>query len=179
MAASTVTVQDLVQRNEEVAKTHRPYPSFDEFRAMLMDLAHILIITCADPRCSPENIFNITPRDGIVVFRNACGHVAPEMEAIIALDIELGFDDIIIIHHTDCGTSRFTNQQIRGILRERHPDNKEIETMEFGAITDIEQSVRDDVALLKNSPFIRKELAGRTRGFVYDIKTGLLTPVKA
>jgi carbonic anhydrase len=43
----------------------------------------------------------------------------------------------------------------------------------------LEQSVRDDIAILKENPYIRKELADRAVGFVYDLKTGLLTPVKA
>jgi carbonic anhydrase len=41
----------------------------------------------------------------------------------------------------------------------------------------LEQSVRDDVQLVKGSPLMRKELADRTRGFIYDIKTGRLNPV--
>jgi carbonic anhydrase len=41
------------------------------------------------------------------------------------------------------------------------------------------QSVRDDIEILKKNPFIRKELADRAVGFVYDLKSGLLTPVSA
>jgi carbonic anhydrase len=39
-------------------------------------------------------------------------------------------------------------------------------------INSIEQNVRDDLEWLKSAPLIRKELAERARGFVYDIKTG-------
>lgn len=45
-------------------------------------------------------------------------------------------------------------------------------------LNSLEQSVRDDIAVLKANPFIRKELAENAVGFVYDIKSGLLTPVK-
>ena len=41
------------------------------------------------------------------------------------------------------------------------------------------QSVRDDIEILKKNPFIRKELADKAVGFVYDLKSGLLTPVEA
>ncbi|KAH8806098.1 carbonic anhydrase [Xylogone sp. PMI_703] len=178
MAAPTITVQSLVQRNKEVAEKHQPYPLLEEMKDVLMEQAHILVLTCADPRCAPENMFNLTPQDGIIIFRNAGGHVATELQAIVALDVELRVDDIMIIHHTDCGTSHFTNEQIREALKKDHPNNKEIDTMEFGAITGLEQSVRDDLAILKSYPFIRKELANRARGFVYDLKTGLLTAVR-
>jgi carbonic anhydrase len=42
----------------------------------------------------------------------------------------------------------------------------------------LEQSVRDDLAILRAYPFTRKELADSSIGFVYDLKTGKLTPVK-
>ena len=39
----------------------------------------------------------------------------------------------------------------------------------------LEQRVRDNVKLIKDSPFVREELKARTKGLVYDIKTGVLT----
>lgn len=39
----------------------------------------------------------------------------------------------------------------------------------------LEERVRVNVQLIKDSPHIRQELKDRTRGFVYDIKTGKLT----
>jgi len=41
----------------------------------------------------------------------------------------------------------------------------------------VEQSVKDDIAIITSSPYMRKELAERTKGFTYNIKTGLLSPV--
>lgn len=42
----------------------------------------------------------------------------------------------------------------------------------------VEQSVKDDIAIITSSPYMRKELAERTKGFTYNIKTGLLSPVQ-
>lgn len=50
--------------------------------------------------------------------------------------------------------------------------------MKFGAIDDLHQSLKDDVEFLKASPYIRKELGERTRGFMYDIKTGKVEEMK-
>lgn len=41
----------------------------------------------------------------------------------------------------------------------------------------IEQSVRNDLEIVRKSPYIRTALKESARGFVYDIKTGLLKPV--
>lgn len=38
--------------------------------------------------------------------------------------------------------------------------------------------MRDDLNILKTSPFVRKELADAARGFIYDLKTGLLREVQ-
>lgn len=39
----------------------------------------------------------------------------------------------------------------------------------------LEERVRQNVKLVKESPHIRKELKERTKGLIYDIKTGKLT----
>jgi carbonic anhydrase len=43
----------------------------------------------------------------------------------------------------------------------------------------VRQSVLDDIAELKASPLVRQGLKDGTRGFVFDIKTGLLEEVVA
>ena len=42
----------------------------------------------------------------------------------------------------------------------------------------LEQSVKEDISLLRQSPFLPKELVESAVGFTYDIKTGKLTPVQ-
>ncbi|KAI9648792.1 hypothetical protein NHQ30_003432 [Ciborinia camelliae] len=54
----------------------------------------------------------------------------------------------------------------------------EIDTMTFGAIDDLKQSVIDDIAILRGNPYIRRELADKTSGFIYDLKSGKLEAVK-
>ena len=44
-------------------------------------------------------------------------------------------------------------------------------------MSSIEQSIKDDLAILKASPLIREELAAKSYGFLYDIKTGELKTV--
>ena len=45
-------------------------------------------------------------------------------------------------------------------------------------MTSLEQSVKDDLAILKASPLVRKELRENASGFIFDIKTGLLSAVE-
>jgi carbonic anhydrase len=41
----------------------------------------------------------------------------------------------------------------------------------------LEESVREDVRLLKEQNFVRQELRDNVKGYVYDIKTGKLKEV--
>ena len=35
-----------------------------------------------------------------LVMRNICGHIAPILNDIVALDVFLGLSDIMVVHHT-------------------------------------------------------------------------------
>ena len=41
----------------------------------------------------------------------------------------------------------------------------------------IEQQVRHNVQLVKSSPFVREGLKSKTKGFIFDLKTGKLNSV--
>jgi carbonic anhydrase len=114
-----------------------------------------------------------------LVARNVCGHVGPALSSILALDSVLTLSEVMVVHHTDCGALLFTDDTVKAGLKARAPENQEIDGLSFGAITDVPKSVQEDLAILKASPLVRKELAEKISGFVFDIKTGLLTPVEA
>ncbi|KAF8862799.1 carbonic anhydrase [Acephala macrosclerotiorum] len=177
---SQLTVNELLERNKAVAAKHEPIPTFAELSEMGAEPGHIVILTCADPRCNPRYYFDLKPNDGVIIFRDVNGHVAPVLKDLLALDTWIGIHDIMIVHHTDCGALQWTDEQVRTILKQRNPEHsKEIDGIPtFGAVTNIEQSIKDDLAFLKSSPFIRKELADRSVGYVFDIKTGKLSPVE-
>lgn len=72
----------------------------------------------------------------VVVHRNAGGNIRHALRDIIILDQVLGLKEIAIVHHTDCGTLRFTDDGLRATLRAQ-TDSKhwaEIDRMHFGAI---------------------------------------------
>ncbi len=85
----------------------------------------------------------------------------------------LGTNEVAVIHHTDCGMMTFTNEALRAKVREElGADAGDIDFLPF---TDLEQSVREDVAFLKSSPLIPDGVV--IRGFVYDVRTGKLREV--
>ena len=78
-----------------------------------------------------------------------------------------------MIHHTDCGMLTFSNEDLHNkVKQELQADASHIDFLPF---KDLEQSVRDDVAFLRESPLIPQNIA--ISGFIYDVKDGRLRPV--
>ncbi|KAG7008631.1 hypothetical protein G7Y79_00005g017720 [Physcia stellaris] len=172
---SKANIQALCERNKKIAESHKPLSLISEDRALGLRPS-VLIVTCMDPRCVPEKFLGLQPPESIVI-RNVCGHVTPNLNDILAIDHIFQFPELMVIHHTDCGALLFNEAQIRETIKARQPTNDSIDSMTFGAISDLEQSVRDDLAVLRESPLVRKELAENAAGFVFDVKTGILSRV--
>jgi carbonic anhydrase len=84
----------------------------------------------------------------------------------------LGTEEIILIHHTDCGMLTFKDddvkEQIAGDTGIRPPFALE-------AFADLEADVRQSKARIEASPFVPRK--DQVRGFVYDVKSGRLNEV--
>ncbi|CAG8971899.1 hypothetical protein HYALB_00007815 [Hymenoscyphus albidus] len=174
------TVTEFLQRNKAIVAGHQALPFFPEFKEAGVPPHPTFVVACCDPRCVPEYFLNLKLTDGVVVCRNVGGHIGPAMKDILALDAYVGLATVMIIHHTDCGTLHFTDAIIREKLMERLPQQQEIDTMEFGSIKDIglEQSVMEDLKMLRENPLMRKDLAQGATGYIFDVKTGVLSPVE-
>jgi carbonic anhydrase len=85
----------------------------------------------------------------------------------------LGTKEIAVIHHTDCGMLTFTNPELHARVKEDlGADSTAIDFLPF---SDLEESVREDVAFLVSSPLIPRDIP--IRGFIYDVRTGRLNEV--
>ncbi|KAI9150068.1 hypothetical protein HJFPF1_09822 [Paramyrothecium foliicola] len=73
----------------------------------------------------------------------------------------------------------FSNDDVCQVLRERLPGASDaIDDLILPGYKNLEHSVLEDIQLVKSSPLIRKALADRTRGYIYDIRTGEVRPVE-
>ncbi|PKK49338.1 hypothetical protein CI102_5386, partial [Trichoderma harzianum] len=109
--------------------------------------------------------------------RNAGGRASEALRSLICIDHLLGVGAVIVIHHTDCGLTHLRNDFLHSSLTQKAPENTaEIAKMDFLEILDLKASVVEDMKILKDSPYLRKDL--KVYGYVYDIKTGKLQDVK-
>jgi carbonic anhydrase len=132
----------------------------------------VAIVACMDARLNPYGILGLAEGDAHVI-RNAGGVITDDEIRSLAISQRLlGTEEIILIHHTDCGMLTFTDDAFRNqILAEtgiKPPWAAE-------AFTDLDIDVRQSVARINASPFIPVKTS--VRGFVYDVKTGGLREV--
>jgi carbonic anhydrase len=156
---------DLIANNEAHAA------SFSK-RASGPPAPKVAVLACMDSRLDPAEVLGLQEGDAHVI-RNA-GGVATE-DAIRSLVISqrlLGTEEIILIHHTDCGMVTFRDEDLQAAIEDetgiRPP-------FAFEAFQDLEESVRQSIATIVSSPFIPR--TDHVRGFVYDVETGRLREV--
>jgi carbonic anhydrase len=158
---------DLVSNNDAYVA------SFDKGDLPLPPGKKVAVVACMDARLNVYGALGLQEGDAHVI-RNAGGVVTDDEIRSLAISQRLlGTEEIILIHHTDCGMLTFTDDQFRAAIHEDTGIKPEWAAESFD---DLDADVRQSIARIKASPFIpRKE---SVRGFVYDVKTGRLREVE-
>jgi carbonic anhydrase len=131
----------------------------------------VAVVACMDARIVPSQLLGLHEGDAHVI-RNAGGVVSDEEIRSLAISQNLlGTEEIVLIHHTDCGMLTFDDKQFSDRLKEQTGVRP---TWPARTFSDLEEDVRDCVARIDNSPFIPHK---NVRGFVYDVETAKLSEV--
>jgi len=145
---------------------------FDKADLAMPPSKKVAVLACMDARVVPSRILGLKEGEAHII-RNAGGVV--DDDAIRSLTISqnlLGTQEIILIHHTDCGMLTFTDDELADKLEQ---DTGQRPQWRAHAFSDVEQDVRDSIARLRESPFLPNK--DSIRGFVFDVKTGELHEV--
>jgi carbonic anhydrase len=160
-------MDDMQQANQQYAE------HFAQGELPAPPAKHLAIVTCMDARIHPEKILGLEIGDAHVI-RNAGGRVTGDaLRSLIISTWLLNTREIAIIHHTQCGMQSHTNAEVRKLVRDQ--TGADTSSMDFDVFTDLEDSVREDLRRLANSPHLPHDI--KARGFIYDVRTGRLSPV--
>ena len=158
---------------DRLLENARAYASgFDKADLAMPPSTSVAVLACMDARVVPSRILGLKEGEAHIL-RNAGGVV--DDDAIRSLAISqnlLGTQEIILIHHTDCGMLTFTDDELADRLEQ---ETGQRPGWRAHAFADVEQDVRDSIARLHESPFIPKKES--IRGFIYDVKTAELREV--
>jgi carbonic anhydrase len=156
-----------------------------------------IVIYCFDPRAAEiphavakhfgnevypgENILDeagnrIGNTQTLFTVSNAGGRALSALQTVATMEYLFHVQNVIVVHHSFCGATAFRPDQLVDLFHDHH--HADIEPMfehESLAITDYEKSIKHDVALLRNSPAVPKNI--NLYGFFYEMNSGELTEI--
>jgi carbonic anhydrase len=132
----------------------------------------LAVLACMDARLDPARVLGLQEGDAHVI-RNAGGVVSDDALRSLAISQNLlGTEEIILIHHTDCGMLTFTDDEFVEKLEQQTGSRPQWPVHTF---RDLEGNVRESVERIRNDPFVPH--TDNVRGFVYEVETGRLREV--
>ena len=132
----------------------------------------LAVVACMDARLDVHRILGLEEGEAHVI-RNAGGVVTDDAIRSLAISQRLlGTEEVILIHHTDCGMLTFTDDQVKAQIEADTGIRPPFALEAFG---DLEADVRQSMARIQASPFVPRK--DQVRGFVYDVTSGRLNEV--
>jgi carbonic anhydrase len=167
--ATMSIIDKALTANRNYSKKHdrklaqRPFPK-------------IAVVTCMDPRLSNLPEILGLPHADIDVIRTGGPAVTEDVlgELVVSTKV-LGTTEIMLLNHTGCGFTTFTDDELNAKLAATTGDSSPA-PMRFFAYKDPEQNTREQIKKVRSHPWIAKEIP--VRGFVFDMETGLLSEVE-
>ena len=158
---------DLLERNASYAE------AFDKGDLPLPPARKLAVVACMDARLDVHGLLGLELGDAHVI-RNAGGVVSDDaLRSLVISQRLLGTEEIILIHHTDCGMLTFRDDDVKdGILA----DTGLRPSFALEAFGDLDDDVRQSIGRIRANPFIPSK--DQIRGFVYDCATGRLNEVE-
>lgn len=160
------SADELLRNNERYARR------FKKSRSDGVPAKKLAVVACMDARLDPARILGLSEGDAHVI-RNAGGVITDDAIRSLALSQRLlGTEEIVLIHHTDCGMLKTTDD---AFLRQVQDDTGIKPPWSVETFTDVDEDVRQSIARIRASPFLLHSAGAR--GFVYDVDTGRLREV--
>jgi carbonic anhydrase len=168
MASGTDEFARLMAENERYTE------AFDRSALTAAPLSGLAVVACMDARLDVEESLGLRTGDAHII-RNAGGLVTDDViRSLIVSQQLLGTNEIILIQHTGCGLHLVDEPALRERVAAMAGVTEEDVAIEFGGFTDLSESVRAQVAILREHQLLRRV---PVHGLVFDVLTGRLHEV--
>ena len=122
-----------------------------------------------DARIDVHKALGLEPGDAHVI-RNAGGLATDDaLRSLVISSAMLGTEAALVVGHTDCGMTRFSNPELRDRLRRQGIDAGDMDFLPFSYV---DSQVVESVKHLRDSPLLPSSF--QVHGFVYEVRTGRL-----
>ena len=159
---------------------------------------NIAILTCMDARFDPAKALGLEEGDAHVI-RNAGGRATDDaIRSLVVSHKLLGTVEWFIIHHTDCGMQKISDETIAKLLEDDletssfdgkswsnnnnaksenfKPGSKEGHKIDWYTFSSLKQSMSEDLKTIKNHSLIPSNI--KIHGFIYEVSSGKLIKIK-
>ena len=136
----------------------------------------LAVVTCMDPRLSDLPGILGLPQGDLDVIRTGGPAVTEDVlgELVVSTRV-LGTTEILLLNHTGCGFTTFTDEELNSKLSASTGDASPA-PMRFFSFKDPEENSREQIRKVRAHPWIAKDVP--VRGFIFDVETGLLREVQ-
>jgi carbonic anhydrase len=157
---------------DELLQNAKAYAEgFDKGDLPLPPAKKVAVVACMDARLIPTRVLGLEEGDAHVI-RNAGGVVTDDEIRSLAISQHLlGTEEVVVMHHTDCGMLTFTDAQFKAQMRDATGQEPAWDCETF---SDLDENVRESMRRITDSPFVPHK---NVRGFVYDVTEGTLREV--
>ena len=153
-------------------------------------MSNSVILTCMDYRIEIEKIKEqLTPSGNVYILRNAGGRMTDDMIRSIIIAIRhLNIGYVYLLHHTDCGVNKITQnamlkdleislgpcsgEQCVGNEKDSHHSAQYVNFLSF---SQLENSVIEDYYRLASNELIPRQL--RVGGYIYHVEDHTISVV--
>ena len=159
---------------ENFLKANQAYVELHgDFHLSIKPKTKVAIVTCMDSRLHVAPALGLDLGDAHIL-RNAGGRVTDDMiRSLVISQQQMGTREIVVLHHTDCGAQTFNNEDFQEHLKRKL--GVDVSGKDFLPFQDVEESVREDMKLLRECPLIPDDVI--ISGAVYDVDTGRMSEV--
>ena len=157
---------DFIAANQSYAK------NFSKGGQPIPPAKKVAVVACMDARIETGRLLGLEEGDAHVI-RNAGGVVTDDVIRSLAISQRLlGTEEIVLIHHTDCGMLTFKDDDVKDQIEE---DTGVRPPFALEAFSDLSDDIRQSIRRIRASLFVLNK--DNIRGFVYDVESGRLNEV--
>jgi carbonic anhydrase len=162
----TGMIDELLAKNETFAA------ALAENHLEVAPRRQLAIVTCMDSRLDVFAALGLSSGEAHVL-RNAGGVITDDVIRSLAISQRLlGTREVMLIHHSDCGMQKISDDGFRAELQE---ETGVAPSFAIESFKDLDADVRQSILRVRRSAFLPRRDA--VRGFVYDVDTHRLREV--
>ena len=152
---------------DNAIKANRNYAKRHDARLAQRPAPKIAVVTCMDPRLSNLPEILGLPHADIDVIRTGGPAVTEDvLGELVVSNRVLGTTEIMLLNHTGCGFTTFTDDELNAKLAASTGDPSPT-PMRFFSYKDPDENTRDQIKRVRSHPWIAKDIP--VRGFVFDM----------